>query len=357
MKQYVLEVSDAGIPIIKGEILPAPVPVPVPVPSPSYLLPSRGMNLAGGDSDWTKWGSLGPVYGTNYLFVSTQEIDNLLITGANTFRLLFTWEALQSSPYATLEGQVGNYKAYGDRLDATIKYITGKGGKVLLDIHGGRDAGFAAYHDVRVGGLYNGNDVGDMLENLWWQLATKYKTNTQVMYGITNEPHDISATVWYEVCQKVINGIRRAGATTRIYAPGIDWTGAGSWMAHNAAAFNLVDPLANLGVQVHLYFDQYQGGGGTDVVSSNVGVDRCRDVTTWARSRGIKLFLAEVGLAASNSLAKSAWANLHTFLLVNKDVWDGFTFWAAGPVAWWSGYQFYCGPGSAQLAMIQGTLK
>jgi endoglucanase len=289
--------------------------------------------------------------------MTNADVDKLLATGANCFRLLFTWEALQSSAYGDINAQVGNYKTYADTFFALVDYITSKGAKVLLDIHGGKDAGFAAYRDRPVGTLYNGQDVGDLLENVWWQLATKYRSNLNVLYGITNEPHDMDAAIWYTAAQKVVTGIRNAGATTRIYTPGVDWTGAGSWMTHNAPAYNIQDPLNNTSIQLHLYLDANAGGGATDIVSATIGSERCKQVTAWARSKGLKLFLAEVGLSATNPAGKPAWADLHAFLLANKDVWDGFTFWAAGPPAWWSGYQFYCGPGSAQLAMIQAALK
>lgn len=366
MKSYVLNISDAGVPSVGIEIIMAPpvpppvVVVPLPIPAPPVpvkrLMPFHGMNLAGGgaQSPWSTWGPGGPVSGTDYQFVSHAEVDALVATGANIFRVLFSWESLQRAPWDSVTLQTNSYAM---TLHSLITYITAKGCTVLLDIHGGGDAGFAAYYDVPVGAAYNGLQVSDLLENVWWQLATMYAGNKRVWYGITNEPHNLDAKVWFSAAQNVVNGIRKAGATSRIYVPGVDWTGADTWMNNNSTAYNITDPLNNTGVQLHMYMDASSGGGGTDVVSPTIGSERCKAATVWARSKGVKLFLAEVGLSATAANGKAAWDDLMTFMLANSDVWDGFTFWAAGPPSWWSGYQFYCGPGSAQLAMIAGNLK
>lgn len=343
------------------EPAPAPAPAPAPVPTPSPFLDMRGANLVGGSTAWTGWSIAdGPVYGTNCKFVSNAEVDRCIANGMNTFRLLFTWEALQPAPYNDINANVGNYKIYADKLFALVTYITSKGANVILDIHGDIDAGFAAYRSVKVGALYDGHKIEDLLENLWRQLARKYKDNPRVLYGITNEPHDISAAVWYACAQKVLNGIRSEGATAAIIMPGTDWTGAGSWTWHNSAGWNLSDPLNNTQVQVHLYLDANAGGGTTEIVSPTIGVERMKGVVEWARSKGLKVYLGEIGLSASNPIGQQAWNNLHNYLLANRDVCSGFAFWALGPKFWWDSYRFTLNNGtgtSPQLQMIQGALK
>ena len=352
MKQYILTISDAGKPSIAEYSTPAP-----PQPLGGKLRYS-GMNLCGGGTGWPNWlANGGPVPGQHYLFPNIKETADLVATGANIFRVLFTWEALQPSPYSDINANVGPYKVYADALFAVVSQLTSAGATVILDIHGDRDADFAAYFDTKVGGaIKSGEKVADLLENLWWQLAKKYANTPRVQYGITNEPHDIDPATWFACANQVVDGIRRAGASGRIWVPGIDWTGAGSWMTHNAAAWNIVDPLNNTGAQLHLYFDKDAGGGTTLVESTTIGSERCKDVTAWARSKGLKLFLAEVGVAAGVT-GTAAWKDLYAFLQDNSDVWDGFTFWAAGPPSWWGSYQFYCGPGSYQLAMIKDAFR
>ncbi len=359
-RTYNLTVSipDGGVSIVETTpSLPAPVPAPAPVPSPGLFLSNRGCNLAGGGTDWKTWGSAGPISGQHYLFMTTAEIDGLIAAGMNTFRLLFTWEAIYPAPWAQIATVSGNYKTYADILWSRVDYITSKGCTVILDIHGDHDSGFAAYRDVKVGSTYQGVHVEDMLADLWGQIATKYATRSLIAFGITNEPHDISATVWFAAAQNVVNAIRLAGSKSTIYCPGTNWTGAATWTTSNAPYWNIVDSAKNTVIQLHLYLDSSAGGGGTDIVSATIGVERIKAATDWARSTGNKLFLAEVGMSASNPLASSAWGNLHAYMLNNADVWQGFTFWAAGPKTWWSGYQFYCGTGSTQLALIQSALK
>ncbi len=356
VKQYTLTVDgdNATLALIPPAVVPPQVM--------ASFLQYRGCNLTGGGTAWNRWADLaspGPVDGTHYKFVSGAEVDGLVAAGMNTFRLLFTWEAVQTKPYEAL-GSNGapTYWMYWNRFVTLVDYITQtKGCDVILDIHGDIDAGFAAYRSVRVGGSYAGVPVSDMLRDLWGKLAFKYASNPRVHYGITNEPHDITPSTWYDCAQLCINAIRSVGGKGTIFMPGCNWTGAGSWMTSNAQYWKLTDPLNNLQVQLHLYFDANSGGGTTDVASVTIGVERLKDAVTWARQKGLKLFLGEVGLSAASPNGTAAWGNLHTFMLANRDVCSGFAFWACGPASWWSGYQFYCGVGSPQLAMIQSALK
>ncbi len=362
MKKYLLTVLDdlstTLAPYVEPTTTtPAPVPTPVPAPTPG-LLAQRGVNLAGGGTAWNTWSiTTGPVDGTHYKFISIADVTKLIAAGCNTFRLLFTWEALQSVPMGDLGAGANNYATYASNLWGLMDGILASGATVILDIHGDRDAGFAAYRDTVIGKQYLTYDVGTMLANLWGRIATKYKSNSRVQFGVTNEPHDIPAATWYAAAQKVVTAIRAAGNTSRIWMPGVDWESAVTWPTYNAPYWNLVDPANNLGAQAHMYVDASGGGGGSDIVSKTIGSFRLAAVTSWARGKGIKLFLGEIGMAASNPLAKDTWADLMSFMLANQDVWAGFTFWAAGPSDWWGGYQFYCGPNSAQLALIQSSLK
>jgi endoglucanase len=287
----------------------------------------------------------------------TGDVDPLIAAGANCFRLLFAWEALMPTTSSTLATLTGNFKAYATGLFGLVDYITSKGCTVVLDVHPGDDGNFAAYRGMAVGGAYQGVLVATLLANLWQQIAAKYVSNPLVQFGVVNEPHDIPVATWFAAGQGVVNAIRGTGSKSRIWMPGVDWTGADSWMNQNAGAYNIVDPAGNTGVQVHMYFDPNSGGGTTQVQSPTIGSQRCAQVTAWARSKGLKLLLAETGLQAAAPLATQAWQDLQTFLAANQDVWQGWCFWAAGPPAWWGGYQFYCGAGSAQLSLISGNLK
>jgi len=53
----------------------------------------RGVNLAG--AEWAYSAGVTPVAGTNYQWVSHQDIDYLASKGVAFVRLLFSWEILQ----------------------------------------------------------------------------------------------------------------------------------------------------------------------------------------------------------------------------------------------------------------------
>ena len=321
---------------------PVPSPAPAPSPAPSGRPQYRGANLTGGGTSFRQWGQgVGPVPGQHYKFCSLADVNRLMAKGMTTFRLVFAWEAIQPSEYGDINALWGNFKTYSEALHGIVLAITQKGGHVLLDIHGDSDADFASYFGQKVGTTTaSGQKVEDLLENLWWQLATKYAGNDHVHYGVTNEPHDIVAATWFAAAQKVIGGIRRGGAKTKIVMPGVDWTGAGTWGDHNAKAWNLVDPLNNLAVQVHLYFDQNAGGGVSDIAYDSVGVDRLQGVTDWALAKGLEVWVSEVGVTAANPIAAATWAKTLAFMNANRDVIGGFQFWAEGPPDWWGSYRF-----------------
>ncbi len=293
----------------------------------------KGCNLAGGDSFYASWGASGPVAGVNYGFVTNADVDYQVSKGQNTFRLLFAWEAMQPTPYATLATLSGAYAIYRDRLYALVDYITSKGAVCILDIHGGDSSTFAAYRGVKVGSLTpSGQKVEDLLANVWRQLADRFKANARVWFGITNEPQGIAPAVWFAAAQKVINAIRGTGAKNPISMPGTAWTGAASWLSSgNAAAWNLVDPANNLHVQLHLYCDSDSSGTTTNIVSETIAVERLKGAVAWARGSGLKLFLGEVAVSASNPIAAATWRNLMAYVEDNADVFLGWAWWGGGP--------------------------
>ncbi len=293
-----------------------------------------GCNLTGGETDYRDW-SGAPKSGTHYLFVSTADIDICLAAGMQTFRLLFSWEAYADATYrATLESRVA--------------YITSKGATCILDIHPG-DASLApGKFGVKIA---NGSSLEADLCKLWAAFASQYRLNPLVEFGIFNEPNGIPVAQWFITAQKVITAIRTTGNTSWIWMPGANWTGAGDWVASNGSAWNLVDPIGKTGVQVHLYFDQNAGGGALDVVSGGIGVTRLTNTVTWARSRGLKVFLGEVGLQAGQPNANLAWTNLAAYMAQNSDVVQRWCWWAYGPPSWWSGYQFTLCGNSPQMKL------
>lgn len=345
----------------------------------------RGTNLTGGDTLYSQWADVtkGPVANTNYLFVSNADIDYCVSKGMNVFRLVFGWEALQPTPNANITSLTGNFLIYYNRFKQIVDYITlTKKCTCIIDIHGGADSTFAAYYGVKLGGSYNGFTVESLLVNLWTQLATVFKTNPNVMFGIMNEPTNIPTLTWFTAAQKIINAIRAQGANQKICMPGNYFSGAGSWTYTgsmydtgttkrsnaygwenaNGTGKPLVDPAMNTCVQVHLYFDQNSGGGDNTIANDAIGATRLADVVTWARKRGLQVMVGEIGLSAANAIAPATWQKTVDYMKANSDVIIGYQFWAYGPPTWWGSYRFTLCPksnytvDSAQMNLIEASL-
>ncbi len=312
----------------------------------------RGANLCGG-GEWNST-TTGPLPGRNYLFMSVAEIDRLIQAGTTGFRLLFCWEFMQTKPWQTPSG------TYFETFKARVQHITSKGCVCVIDIHGGEDNTFGAYKGVPIGKtLPSGEAVTDLFENLYWNLGQLFRDNPLVQWGLTNEPINMTATVWFTAAQKAISALRRVGANQTVWAPGIGYSGAGTWVASgNAAAWNLVDPANNLGIQVHMYFDPNSGGGTEDIVRDSIGVERLTPAVEWCKSKGLKMLLGEVGLTATNPIAAATWAKTAAYIESNSSVIGGVLHWAAGPDAWWGAYKFsLCNSvrGNLNLALIKDS--
>lgn len=341
----------------------------------------KGANLAGGDTAYTGWAGSAPVSGTHYLYVTNADIDYLVSKGCNCFRLLFSWEALQPKPTSLIPSSIPAHKTYFDKFKAIVDYATSKGVSVIIDIHSGIDADFAAYYGAKIGTTYQGFEVSALFADLWSQLATIFKGNSKVMFGICNEPSNMPTMVWFAAAQRTISAIRAAGSTNKIVLPGNGFTAASSWSGSlytdtgspprsnaygwlnaNGVGKPLVDPANNLAAQVHLYANSDAGGGSSDVVSGTILADRVKSVVEWGRANKVQVFVAEVGLAASAVNAPEAWKSFSDYCDANSDVVLGWTFWAAGSNPWWISYRFSLCPSpdykidSAQMKMIAPSL-
>ncbi len=313
----------------------------------------RGTNLTGGDVDYGSSNTTNPVSGTDYLFVSHQDIDYLTSKGVGFVRLVFSWEVVQptlNGPLASV-GAAGTYvTTFADR----VSYATSKGMYVMIEPHGAGSGNFAKYKGNLVGTTAVPNSA---FADLWSRLATQFKGNTRVIFGLTNEPHDMSTAQWFQAAQAAVLGIRATGATNLILVPGNGFTSAESWTSNyydtastkvsNATAFKqyINDPLGNTGVSVHMYFDQNSGGGANDIVSPTIGVERVKVTVDWARANGVKVHLGEFGTVSSPQ-AQVAVKNLLDYLNANQDVVIGWSWWTYGSPAWWGSYQFTLDPSS-----------
>ena len=322
---------------------PSKVMAPV-APIPTSL---NGTNLTGGDWSWTGT-TTKPVSGQTHLFVSHQDIDYLVGKGVTFGRLVFSWELLQP----VLNGAFD--PAYDVDMADRVAYATSKGMTILIEPHAGDSANFARYKGNLVGSTRVPNSA---FADLFVRLSQQYGSNSKVMFGLSNEPNNMSTMQWYAAAQAAIDGVRGTGANTVIFVDGNGWSQPASWndtwydtaptKVSNATGWaTLKDPINRTVVSVHTYFDKDGGGGALDIVSADIVAQRLQTVVTWARARGLKVHLSEFGLKPSVAGAQAAVTATAEYVKANSDVVIGWSWWAYGPPAWWGGYQFTLDPSS-----------
>jgi Endoglucanase len=306
----------------------------------------RGVNLAG--AEWACTAGQTPLEGTDYLWVSHQDIDYLASKGVAFARLLFSWEILQPS----LNGNLA--LAYESTMRDRVSYATGKGMKVMIEPHGGEYTRFARYKGDPVGSVAVPHSA---FADLWRRLAELHLGNSKVIFGLMNEPNNISTSQWFAAAQAAIDAIRATGATNMIMVPGNGFSQPSSWndtwydtairKVSNAAGWlTLLDPLDKTVVSVHTYFDADGGGGANDIVGPDIIGQRLQPVVDWARLNRLKVHLSEFGANAATPGAQAAVANAIAYMDANADVMIGWAWWAYGPPAWWGGYKFTLCPTS-----------
>lgn len=289
-----------------------------------------GVNLAGAEFGE---GSLPGTYGTHYTYPTQAEVDYFRGKGMTSVRLPFRWERLQQSTNAAFNA------AELARLNTFVSAATAKGVFVILDPHN-----YARYYGSVVG---SAPVPFSAFSNFWSRVATLYRTNDHVIFGLMNEPNTMPTETWRDAANAAINAIRVAGATNLILVPGNAWTGAHSWNDNwygtpNATVMlTITDPANNYAFDVHQYLDSDSSGTSSQCVSTTIGPQRLANFTAWCRNHGRRGFLGEVGVS-TNATCLQALDNLLAYVKTNADVWLGWTYWAAGP--WWGEYMFTLEP-------------
>ncbi|MBO9716384.1 MAG: glycoside hydrolase family 5 protein [Pseudoxanthomonas sp.] len=304
-----------------------------PAHAQSRVLRYAGVNLAGAEFNS---GKRPGVLNKDYTYPAASDFGYFAGKGMNIVRLPVLWERLQPAAKGELDAtQLALVKK-------AIGQAEAQGQHVILDVHN-----YAKYQGARIGS--EGVPV-DVLVDLWQRLATEFKDDDAVMFGLMNEPNAIGAGEWAGAAQAAIEAIRAAGANNLILAPGTAWTGAHSWASSgyggtsNATALQgLRDPANRTVVEVHQYLDADYSGTSADCASPTIGVDKLRGFTEWLRQQGRQGFLAEFG-AGPGEVCQQAVDNMLGFIEQNGDVWLGWTWWAAG--GWWKpDYPFNVQPG------------
>jgi endoglucanase len=298
----------------------------------------RGVNLSGAEFGQDK--PMPGTYGTQYIYPSANEAAYFKSKGMNIVRLPFRWERLQ--PTFNQAFDVAELGHMHDFVDA----VTANGMTVLLDVQNFAHYGGAQLENDPLWAIGSTNVPVTAFSNLWSRLATEFKGNSRVMFGLMNEPHDIDVSTWVSAANQAIVAIRATGATNTITVPGVSWTGAWSWTnntwqtggtyngdSNAVAMLNVTDSGNNLLFEVHQYLDTDYSG---QYLSGECVYDSAKLVnfTAWLKANNKKGLLGEIG-APSNAACNLAVANVLSHVQANADVWAGWMWWSAGP--WWIG--------------------
>ncbi len=238
------------------------------------------------------------------------------------------------------------YTLYKDAID----YITERGGYTIIDPHN-----YMRYNNASAQ-PNSGSVIGNTSDpnaattaqflSFWTELAGRLRYNPNVIFGINNEPHNMSTQLIFQNDQAAINGIRSTGAGQLILVPGNGYTNAEIWT--NSSGNGLIpgstpnsqvlgaiqDPFDNFAFDMHLYLDYDFSGTHNSCVSAEFGPENLVLVTQWLAENNFTAFLSEFG-GGSNEVCFEALNNTIAWL-EDHEQFIGWSYWAAGPL--WGEY-------------------
>lgn len=290
-----------------------------------------GVNLAGAEFGQNIPG----VYGKDYIFPTTAELDYYNSKGLTLIRLPFLWERMQPSPGGALD------QSYLNMTKEFVAAAAERGMEVVLDAH-------------NYGRYYN-NTIGSAavpyasFKNFWTKMATEFNGKAGVYgYDIMNEPHDMGGpNVWPTAAQAAVDGIRSVDKATKIIVEGDQWAGAQNWLNVNE---NLVinDPSNKIIYQAHLYFDRnasgtYAGTYDQEGAYPMIGVDRLQPFISWLDKHNAQGYVGEYGVQDNDPRWLTVLDNFQAELV--KENISG-TYFAGGP--WWGDTSMAVDPSNGQ---------
>ncbi|KDQ55185.1 glycoside hydrolase family 5 protein, partial [Jaapia argillacea MUCL 33604] len=298
-----------------------------PTPSGTGKLKFVGVNIAGFDfgcnSDGNcDAGSAYPPLTQYYGGDGAGQMAHFVSEGFNIFRLPVGWQYLTNNVLGgTLDAtNSGKY-------DQLVQACLATGAYCIIDIHN-----YARWNGNVIG---QGGPTNAQFAALWSSLATKYKSQSKVVFGIMNEPHDISdITTWAATVQAAVTAIRQAGATSQmILLPGNNWTSAETFVSNGsgaalAAVTNLDGSTTNLIFDVHKYLDSDNSGTHAECTTDNVS-SAWTPLATWLRSVGRQALNTETGGGNVASCVQYMCSQV-AYQKSVSDVILGYVGWAAG---------------------------
>jgi aryl-phospho-beta-D-glucosidase BglC (GH1 family) len=327
------------------------IPVSTPAPLPAYM---KGVNLAGAEY------APGPtgVFGTNYIYPTTQEFDYYKSKGFSVIRVPFDIARLQPASLQPLN------QAELAHITSAIEYARKLGMYIILDPHnyGLMWSQTANSYQLIGATTYIPNSY---FADFWARLSTVYQSYPNVMYGLMNEPNQQNPAQWKASALAAINAIRSVTTTQTILIPGTYFTTAATWTTdgNSAAWTGYSDPAGGpFMFEMHQYLDANYGGT-TDVCVTGYGSSVLTSATAWLASNGYRAFLAEfdwyndfgkTGGVVSPQCQTEGTALLNA-LQSNPQQWGGWAWLGSGPWAWNNGTNLDPGSDGIQGDQPQST--
>lgn len=294
----------------------------------AVLLQFAGVNIAGFDfgcgTDGTcaASGAVPPVHELSGTDGSGQMQHFFNDDGYNLFRLPVGWQYLTNDQMTGVldETQFANY-------NMLVTDCLSAGAHCVIDIHN-----YARFNGQVIG---QGGPSNEIFAELWSNIASQWKNETKVIFGVMNEPHDIpSVSTWAETVQGAVTAIRNAGATTQmILLPGTDYASAKSFVSSGSAdalasVQNPDGTFTNLIMDVHKYLDPDGSGTNTECVTNGIE-DTWEPLSTWLRANGRLALNTETGGGNVDSCV-SYMSQQIAYQAQQSDVILGYVGWAAG---------------------------
>ncbi|KAG1837369.1 glycoside hydrolase family 5 protein [Suillus subalutaceus] len=294
----------------------------------SALLQFAGVNIAGFDfgcgTDGTCIASnaVPPIHQLSGIDGLGQMQHFVKHDGYNVFRLPVGWQYLTNDQMTGVldETHFANY-------NMLVSDCLSTGAHCVIDIHN-----YARYNGQIIG---QGGPSNEIFAELWSNIASHWKKETKVIFGVMNEPHDIpNISTWAKSGKSAVTAIRKAGATTQmILLPGTDYTSAKTFVSSGSAdalvaVRNPDNTTTNLIMDVHKYLDSDGSGTNTECVTNAVE-DTWHPLTTWLRANGRRAFNTETGGGNVESCVTYVLQEI-TYQAAQSDVILGYVGWAAG---------------------------
>jgi len=281
-------------------------------------------------------------FGVDYEFINKSAIDVFVDQDKiNLFRVAFLLERM--CPLAYGLGSKFNETHFAEYADA-IDYITvTKGAYAILDPHNYMRYNNPSQQPSTGSVIGNSSDpkaaTTAQFGAFWGELASRFKYNEKVIFGIMNEPHDMPTSLVLQNDQEAISSIRKVGARQLILAPGNGYTGGHSWLQASQGdapsgdyLYKIHDPINNTAIDIHEYLD-YDFSGQHQVCNQSAPANLA-GLTAWLKTYQLKAMITEFG-GDNNTMCDEYITQIIDYMDDNEE-YIGWTAWAAGPL-WGTG--------------------